>query len=404
MNASEKPASGLRVAVAIDSWSYPYNGGVVSTRRFASALAASGMKLTVLAVGDRTEQEESNVSVTPFPVLSVPGFNRLLAQMRVPLARSDRNRIRNALRNCDLLHVQFPFWLGFACIGEARKLGIPVICSFHVQPENILSQLKLGSGWLCTVLYRLFSRLFFNRATIVIAPTEFAADLLHRHGVRRPIVVISNGVPGAFFDIARPSSPSRGERFRLLSVGRLAAEKQHEVLFRAVARSAHRDKIDIVLAGTGPRESELKARAASLGISARIGAVSDEELLALYAGADLFVHCGTVELEGMSVLEAMASGNAVIVCDSATSAAAHIAADGAVTYRMGDERDLAGKIDGVLGDPARLAALGDANRGYARAFSHQRSVARLLDLYADVAARGENWRTRRDSNSRPPDS
>jgi 1,2-diacylglycerol 3-alpha-glucosyltransferase len=397
--------------MVIDPWLQPFNGTVVSTRRFVTALEARGCAVTLLAIGgEAPAAPPADREMMAFSRLSVPGFNRLIDAMRAPLARPDRARIRQALGLSDLLHVQYPFLLGYAAIGEARRMGLPVVCSFHVQPENILINIGLNWTWLRNLLYRLFAAALYDRADLVIAPTAFAAELLRASGVTRPIEIVSNGAPEDFFHIVRNPTPAVGRRLRLLSVGRLAKEKRQETLLHAIAACAHRAQIELTLAGAGPRDGELKALASTLGLDVRIGPVSDEELRALYAGADLFVHCGGVELEGMSVLEAMAAGVPVIVSDSPDSAAAHLVSDDRMRFRAGDFRHLALRMDDWLSHPDDLAAQGRDNRLFASAFSHERSVARLLSIYAAVVAHApprradKPWRAvARDITTSPSD-
>jgi 1,2-diacylglycerol 3-alpha-glucosyltransferase len=372
----------LRIAIAIDPWLEPFNGAVVSTRRFVSALADRGHRIDVLAIGGE-ESTTGDHTLTPFSRLSLPGFNRIIDTMRAPLAKPDRARLREVLRECDLLHVQFPFWLGYAALNEAGEMDVPVVTSFHVQPENILSNIDLDRAGLNGLLYRFFVSRFFNRSTAVLAPSQFAADLLARHGVNKPVSVISNGVPRIFFDVRR--GPSRDGRIRLLSIGRLAREKHQETLLLAVSKSARRADIEVALAGAGPREFELRRLAASLGLNAKIGPVSDAELMSLYARADLFVHCGAAELEGMSVLEAMAVGLPVIVADARESACAHMPILDLPKFEPGNANDLSQKIDKLLSSPDRLSALGHSNRGYAEQFRHEKSVEQLERLYNNVA-------------------
>ncbi|MEM8765948.1 MAG: glycosyltransferase, partial [Pseudomonadota bacterium] len=287
---------------------------------------------------------------------------------------------------CDLLHVQYPFFLAYAAIGEARALGLPVVCSFHVQPENILKNLHLPSRALSRLLYRFFVRFIYARADYVVTPSAFAAELLRKNGLERPITVVSNGVPQRFFDIERAPA---GDKHLLLSVGRLASEKEQETLLQAVAQSRHRDRIEIVLAGVGPREESLKRLAKRLKLAARIGWVDDTTLNDLYGRADVFVHAGTIELEGMSVLEAMAAGNAVVVSDSAESACASLVTEPRARFRMGDAADLAARIDAWLDDPAARAAEGRKNRLFAQTLSHEKATRRLKNFYADVLGNRE---------------
>ncbi len=369
-----------RIAVVIDPWDYPFNGTVVSTRRFVESLTRAGYRFQLLALaGPGVADDEA------FAKLSIPGVNAIIDAMRAPLARPDRAKIRHLLEGCDLLHVQYPFFLAWAAIREARQMGLPVVCSFHVQPENILQNLGLTSPGLARWLYRFLIRTIYSKADHVIAPSSFAATLLERHGHVGPVWVVSNGVPDRFFGIER--QPPAARRL-LLSVGRLAREKQQETLLRAAARSAHRDNLDVVLAGVGPRERYLKELADTLGIRARIGWVDDEELLSLYGRADLFVHAGTIELEGMSVLEAMAAGNVVVVSDSPESACAALIHETNARFSMGDPVDLAKRIDYWLARPELCLTQGRFNRLFAQAHAHDKTSARLMRFYEEVLSEG----------------
>ena len=194
-----------------------------------------------------------------------------------------------------------------------------MISSFHVQPENILKNLKLNFAPLVPLLYKLFVKAFYNAADHVIVPSQFAADLLASHGTERPITVISNGITPRFLKGHTIDNPIDGPPFLLLSVGRLAAEKQHDLIIDAVAKSKHRSHCQLRLVGSGPEKSASNALL-NQGVQADIGPCSDDELLALYERCDFFIQASTVELEGMSALEAMAMACPVLLNHSKTSA------------------------------------------------------------------------------------
>jgi glycosyltransferase involved in cell wall biosynthesis len=371
------------IAVVIDPWDHPYNGTVVSTRRFVESLSRAGYRFRLLSITGPGGDPAAS-----FKRLSLPGVNRIIDAMRAPLARPERDKVRRLLAGCGLLHVQYPFFLAYSAVREARLLGIPVVCSFHVQPENILANLRISSRALTKLLYRLFVRCLYARADQVIAPSGFAADLLRAHGLQVPITVLSNGVPERFFKVRQARAvqrPASGAPYRLLSVGRLAREKQQETLLRAVARSRYRQNIELVLAGVGPRQGYLTRLAQELGVRARIGWIDDDELLDMYGRADLFVHTGTIELEGMSVLEAMAAGNCVIVSDSRDSACVPLV-DEADRFRMGDSADLAWRIDFMLERPELRVEAGERNRRKASGFSHSAASRALMGFYDGMLA------------------
>ena len=369
--------------MVVDAWDHPFNGTVVSARRFVAALTTQGFRFHLLTIG--REPLPFGCERFAFPELRIPGVRRLIDSMRTPLARPQRH-VHEALRGCDLLHVQYPFLLGHAAIGAARSLGLPVLCSFHVQPENLLRNLGIDNSRLCKVLYAGFLDRIYQRADHVVAPSNFAADLLRRAGLRRPLSVISNGVPEAMLEL--PRRPAEDGRFRVLSVGRLAAEKDQATLIEALAGSRHKANITLHLVGIGPLANTLAAHARRHGLDAHVGAVDDAALIDHYARADLVVHCGRVELEGMSVLEAMASGNAVLVADSEDSAASRLIDDPAWRFPAGNAEALAARIDDVLASSASRQDAGRANRLAAGSHSHSRSAQALAELYRSLVSTG----------------
>ena len=383
--------------MVIDSWDYPYNGTVVSTRRFVKALQGK-FKFSVFCTPNANLADEANgaskrvdKNKVNFPRLSLPGFNHIIEAMKAPLAKPDKRLINKMLAESALLHVQYPFFLGFNAIQEAKHLKLPIICSFHSQPENLLMSLGLKSPLLAKFLYQFFIHYFYRHADLVLAPSKFAAGLLEEHGLTKPVEVLSNGVPMRFLEVER--SPGRNAsadtKFRILSVGRFAGEKHQDLILKAVSKSRFKDKITLTLVGTGPKEKDLKRLAINLDMKVQIGSVDDECLLSLYSSADLFVHAGEIELEGMSVMEAMAAGNAVLVSDSSDSAASTLVQDKTALFSNGSVLDLVSKIDSLLADANLRSMQAFANREWARNYSHETSVLQLSRIYQRLISKGE---------------
>jgi glycosyltransferase involved in cell wall biosynthesis len=104
----------------------------------------------------------------------------------------------------------------------------------------------------------------------------------------------------------------------LLCVGRLAKEKNIELLFAALAE-ANDPSLRLIVAGDGPLRAELEQRARDWGVFGQVrflGVVPREELPDLYASADAFVMPSTTETQGIVQAEALAAGSAVIAADA----------------------------------------------------------------------------------------
>jgi glycosyltransferase involved in cell wall biosynthesis len=372
------PNSRLRIAFVADSLHSHSGGGILSGEFVVARLRRDHDVVTVSADGVAADGDDI------LPALHLP--SRAMREMRFVMAKPDRAVLARAFANVDVVHLQLPFWLSFAALEEARRLHRPVVAGFHVQPENVLHNVGIHSAWLNDGIYRVLVNRFYNKVDAVLCPTAFAAQKLRDHQLTAPTAVISNGVPP---DVARgmaASPPKHGPRtgpFSILAVGRFAAEKRQDVIIEAVRRSRHRDEIRLTLSGWGPLEVELKRLASSLPNGAEIGFLSREALIEQYRTADLFVHAGEVELEGMSVLESMSAGLPALVADAPESAASKLALDD-FTFPAGDAAALAAKIDALVENPTRLDAAREPYRERARQFDFDASVGKLVELYRMV--------------------
>jgi glycosyltransferase involved in cell wall biosynthesis len=369
----------LRIAFVADAYREGLGGGVVTARRFVELLRKDH-DVVVVTVG---ADEPGLVGLRGFELPL-----RAMKAMRWRFAVPDAPRLSSAFEGVDIVHLQHPFWLAFGALAAARRADVPVVAAFHVQPENLLYNVGLRSApRLRGLLYRLWVRHLYDRADAVVCPSPLARQRLLEHGLRRPCHVVSNGVPSWFQRRAPSPGDEAGDCFTILMVGRLAPEKRHDVVMDAVARCRHRERIQLVVAGSGPLEVEVRRRGATLPRPARIAWVHEDALLDLYSRAQLFVHASEVELEGMAVLEAMSCGLPTLVADAPESAAAGFAQHPAFLFRAGDPDDLAARIDHWVEHREELAAWGEAQRRSASAHSLEESVTRLVQVYLETIAR-----------------
>ena len=196
--------------------------------------------------------------------LVVPIASRLAHRQNTVFAKPEREVLIAAIKGADVVHIYQPWPLGRVAERIARQLGVPAIAAFHVQPEHITY--NIGLGWFppaAHFVYVLLRLAFYRRFADIHCPSTFIAAQLRRHGYRARLHVISNGVDGGF----RPGPArvrSADEPFRILMVGRFSPEKRQDVLIRAVRRSRHAARIQLHLAGQGPREKRLRRMATKL--------------------------------------------------------------------------------------------------------------------------------------------
>ena len=94
--------------------------------------------------------------------------------MQFQFAWPQTKLLKKNLSGVDIIHNQFSFLLGIKTVRVAKKLGVPVVSTFHVQPENMLYSIGLKkSKKLVRLFYRFFLWSVYNRSDAVICPSPF---------------------------------------------------------------------------------------------------------------------------------------------------------------------------------------------------------------------------------------
>ena len=366
--------------MVIDAWDDANNGAVVSTHRFAEILRARGHTVEVLATG---VPAPGKILLKSF-VIPTPG--NIMEKMRLPFAWPDRRILEETLGRQDVIHNQFPFYLGIKAIGVARKAGVPVVSTFHVQAEHLLHNVGVRSPTLVDWTYRFFLRTTYNRSDAVLCPSAFAERELRRYGLRVPSAVISNGVPPEYRPLPREECERFEGKFTILSVGRLAKEKRHDLLIEAVRKSRHEGRIQLVILGDGPQKARLEELGKVLTHAPVFRWLKPHELIRYYGGADLCVHAADVEVECMSVLEAMACGLPCVIARSPLSATSQFALSDDFLFEAGSREELTARIDRWIDDPPGLERAREGYREAAQRYRVEASVDQLVELYRQVIA------------------
>lgn len=235
--------------------------------------------------------------------------------------------------------------------------------------------------------------LALRRARLVITASEAAAGDLVRAfpGCGRKLRVVPHGVASTFTPPCADDRRAVVERLHLpprylLYVG---TDRPHKNLVRLVdgfSRYRRAAADDIMLVVAGPRHerfSDGPTRAvAEHGVADAVrflGRVADDDLPALYAGAELFVSPSLEEGFGFPVLEAMACGSAV-ACSTAP-ALAELAGDAAVLFPARDAGAIATAIAEGLD---RQGELRRRSLARARSFPLAGAAARTAEVYREA--------------------
>jgi len=379
----------MRVLMVSDVYFPRVNGVSTSIETFRRTLQAEGVEvqLVVPRYGDEPE-EPGIIRVAGRPVPGDP-------EDRLASWRGMHRAVLAAAQGCDLIHVQTPFFAHYAGLKAGRRLGLPVIATYHTLFEEYIEHYApfLPASWLKGQA-RALSRRQCNALDAVVVPSTAMQQRLTAYGVTRPMQVLPTGIPLQQF--ARGNGPAFRYKFGILStrplllfVGRLAHEKNIGFLIEALVHTRRlRPDVLLVVAGEGPAMDDLKAQVWAHHLQDAVQFIGYldrlQELPDCYAAADAFVFASKTETQGLVLLEAMAAGLPVIALSEMGTT--DILAPGRGAFSPPDEPKHFGEFVGhFLNRPSAWQHLLDEAPVYAQEWSDGAMAARLAGLYRELA-------------------
>jgi glycosyltransferase involved in cell wall biosynthesis len=366
----------VKLAIVTETFPPEINGVAMTFGVIASEMGRRGHAVSVYRPWRRDLPDgkaNADYMQVPMPGLPIPGYP--LLRMGLP-AMGTLRRTWTADRP-DLVHVATEGPLGLSAIKAARSLGIPVTSSFHTNFHAYARHYKVSLFRNVTLRWL---RHVHNLTLKTFVPTADLCGELSAMGFAN-LAVMSRGVDTRQFRPERRSNSLRNEWGAapddpvVIHVGRMAAEKNYPLLFRAYsAMAAANPRCRFVLAGEGPLKRALMRDHPECVFA---GFFSRDEIGRYYASADIYVHASLTETFGNVLTEAMASGLAAVGFDYA--AARMFVRDG-VTGLSADRSDPEALIAAAVRlatEPALRERLRVAGRSAVEALSWERVIARF---------------------------
>jgi glycosyltransferase involved in cell wall biosynthesis len=256
--------------------------------------------------------------------------------------------------------------------GLAKQMGLPLAASWHT---NVHEYAARRSEWFLRLLPARQSAAtvqtiedltmaaaarFYSIADVLFAPNPELCQRLEQM-TKRSCFLMPRGVDAELFHPAKRNRPETDRDQVLGFVGRLSVEKNIAGLVQVqdeLEAMGHKS-FRFLIVGHGGDEAWLRERLHGAEFT---GVLRGEALSAAYANMDLFVFPSHTDTFGNVVLEALASGvPAVVTPDGGPKT---IVRDGE-TGRIVPDAEFSSAVAGILGNPAKHAAMRKAARAYA---------------------------------------
>ena len=354
----------MKILIASDYYIPVVNGVVVSFCHLIRGLEEMGHEVRVLTLSNTTR---SHIDGKVYYVGSLSaGWIYPKARIKISGVR----RIVNAIADWspDVIHTQCEFSTFSVARKAAKKCGAALIHTYHTLYEDYTHYFCPSKRIGKSIVSHL-SRKFLNKTNAVIAPTDKVRDILSSYGIKVPVSTVPTGLELDDFsrsdlneksDMIRQALSISREAKTVVTIGRLAKEKNLEELLQYF-RNADIPNTFFVIVGDGPYRKKLEDVTYDLGLRDRViftGMVPPEDVAAYYRLGNVFISASQSETQGLTYIEAMASG--VPVLCRKDPCLDGLVENGVNGFQYETEEEFRQTLEDLLNDPELRHRIGNA--------------------------------------------
>ena len=379
----------MRIAIFSDTYDPQVNGVARTLKRLTDHMGRHGVEyeLFVPEMAGSTRSYPNVHEFTSFPFFFYP-------ECRTAIANPKTIEKRLRAFSPDLIHIATPFTMGLLGLHASKRLGIPMVASYHTHFDKYLDYYKLS--WVSPVFWK-YMKWFHANCEKIFVPSMETKNHLFKQGFDN-LSIWSRGVDCFQFSTLKKSFFIRKkynikEKYIILFAGRLAPEKDLDTLIKTVKGLSESTKKQVhwMIVGNGPSYREVSLDLGKENVT-MTGYLSGSELSEVYASSDLFVFPSPTETFGNVVLEAGASGLPSIVADEGgVTSIIKNGYNGLICPACSPEKFVNGIEKLIKNDEYRLN-LGRNARTFAEKQSWDYIFTRLFSEYVKVLESKQNIR------------
>lgn len=289
----------------------------------------------------------------------------------------------------DVLHAHNSLWLWLG--GEALRFSWtmkkPLVYTAHSCYEHYAHYAPFLPQWMTSAILLKEEVRYCNFSSAVIAPTESMKQNLLARGVKTPVHVISSGIDPAMFtgidrEEARQKLGINPDEILLMFLGRMAREKNIDLIIQILPRLFEKySQVKMIGVGEGTERAKLQVLNEKYpGRVITTGEIAHGEVPRHYVAADIFLQPSLSETQGITTLEAMAAGTAVVAVRA--QGAQDLVEDGISGFLVpAEEEAFFAGVDQLISDRELLAKTCENAKKKAGELTVEKMTDKMLAVY-----------------------
>lgn len=379
----------MKILITTDLYTTETNGVVTSVKNLRDELLKKGHEVRVLTLSDDIHSKQEN---DVYYIRSMP--LKVYPNVRMPL--SYRHRLIKELVEWhpDIIHSQCEFFSLQFALYISKKTDAPIVHTYHTLYEQYVSYI-FPSKRIGERAVKVLSKLRLKKIDRVVAPTHKVEKALLDYGLENDISVVPSGISLEQHK-QRISTAERFEKRRklgiaddklvLINLGRLGTEKNIGELIEFYAKALEkRNDLVFLIVGDGPARGELEELSTKLGVSDKViftGMVKPDEVQKYYQLGDVFVSASSSETQGLTYVEAAASGLPLLCREDLCLSDVVLQNENGYQYK--NEEEFLSWLDSIVDDPKWREKAGHRSEEIAQAFDKSSFGDAIEEVYKSL--------------------
>jgi glycosyltransferase involved in cell wall biosynthesis len=360
----------------------PFCGNVTYSREITNSLLDRGHDVSFLhfAQDESEAQNWPNCEEVTLPFIYKSQVYTIPTLKATKVLTQSLRKIKPDIVHASLTLSPIDFILPEIC----QELNLPLVATFHTPFAGKGAKLISGTQLLA---YQLYAPFLGNYDRVIVF-SQIQRELLGRMGVpQKNIAVIPNGVDVEKYSPGSSNVKAEFKAERLFVYqGRIAPEKNVEVLLRAWKQAEMEPGTKLLVVGDGPAKTSLETFYDDEYGIIWLGFVADENRrIEILRGADAFILPSLVEGLSLSLLEAMSCGVACIATNVGADGEVLEKGAGVVISTKSARSQLRTLLPLFQDHPEVTTLLGQkARQRVLERYTLNTNISRLVELYTEI--------------------
>lgn len=310
----------MRIGLFTDTYHPIISGVTISLKILKVELEKRGHEVFVFTYEHPMQKEDSTV-------IRFKGHKLPIKRMHEYRVSKVTSKLVNVVLtyNLDLIHCHTEFTMGRLGRRASIKGNIPIVHTYHTMYEDYCHHISKTFVVPLRFISKKYSKRFANSVDQVIFPTIKVKRTFEQYGFNKNCEIIPTGIYLDKFrrinfndvDIAKlkKSLGYSEDDFIWLFIGRLSKEKNIADLIKEFSKLNLPKSNKLLIVGDGPDRPIFESLAKKLNIADRIhftGMIDPLDVPMFYQISDLFINFSDTETQGLTFIEALASGLPVL--------------------------------------------------------------------------------------------